>query len=284
MKIRLLELIKKKPLATFFLLAFAITWIGSTVYALSLPKNGPVLPSFLTFPGGLVWYFGPCLSAVLVTCVSHEQVGLRDLAKRLLDWRVNWKWYAFIVLYPLALHFAVVYLDRLLGGPVPVFFQAEGVPAGNPWLVLLLLIVYQVLVRGIGEETGWRGFAMPCLQERLNSLAASLILGALWALWHFHPANFPGLLSLSGVFIFLNIALTAVVFTWVYNHTHGSVLIAALFHMTLNVTEFIMPIGIVAASPSRHILQVVLITAFVITLVIIGGQQLGQDNLEQGGK
>ncbi len=276
MKTKLPEFIKRFPLPVYFLLAYAITWIGSTIHVLSLLKNGPILPPLANFPGALVWYYGPCLSAVIVTRICGGKDSLRNLLKRLVDWRVSWRWYAFIVLYPLALHLAVVYLDRLLGGPAPVFFRAEGIPEGPVWLVLLLLILYQILVRGIGEETGWRGFALPGLQSRWNALSASLILGVLWGLWHFHPANFPGLLSIGGIFIFINITLTAVIFTWVYNHTRGSAFMAAMFHMTLNVVEFVVPIGLTEAGLTRNLLQIGLLLVTVTALVLISGPQLGK--------
>ncbi|HEY8599061.1 MAG TPA: CPBP family intramembrane glutamic endopeptidase, partial [Thermomicrobiales bacterium] len=86
------------------------------------------------------------------------------------------------------------------------------------------------------EETAWRGFALPRLQARFNALSASLILGLIWALWHlplFFLANtgqskmpFPGFV--------LDVVAVTIVMTWVYNHTRGSVLLAALFHAAFN--------------------------------------------------
>jgi len=276
------ETIKKHPLVTFFILAFALTWIGSTIYYFALPHSGQVLPAFLRTPSGIFWYYGPCLAAIIVTRLTGGKGSVRQLLKRLLDWRVNWKWYAFIVLYPLALHLTVTHLDWLLGGPAPISFQAEGVPAGNKWLVLIGLVIFQVLVRGIGEETGWRGFALPGLQSRWNGLAASLILGLLWGLWHFHPANF-GLFSVGGIFIFFNIFLTTPIFTWVYNHTKGSLFMAALFHMTLNVAEFVAPIGMIEAGLTRNLLQIAMLLVTIAALLLLSGPSLGKDRLETKG-
>lgn len=271
--------IKKYPLAAFFILAFTLTWIGSTIYYFAVPNGGQVLPAFLRTPSGIFWYYGPCLAATIVTRVTGGKGSVRQLLKRLLDWRVNWKWYAFIIIYPLGLHLAIVYLDRLLGGPIPFFFQAEGVPAGNKWLVLSGLVVFHVLVRGIGEETGWRGFALPALQSRWNGLASSLVLGALWSLWHLHPANH-ALLSVGGIFIFVNIFLAAPIYTWVYNHTKGSLFMAALFHMSLNVAEFVVPVGMTGAGMTRNLLQIsVLLVTWIVLL--ISGPQLGKDKTEK---
>lgn len=271
--------IEKHPLAAFFVMAFALTWTGSIIYYFTIPVGGQALPPLLRTPSGIFWYYGPCLSAIIVTRVTGGKDSLRRFLKRLLKWRVSWKWYAFIVLYPLVLHLVVVYLSQLLGSPAPVFFQGEGVPQGNIWLVLIGLVIFQVLVRGIGEETGWRGFALPELQSRWNGLTASLILGLLWGLWHFHPANHV-LLSVSGIFIFVNIFLATPIFTWVYNHTNGSIFIAALFHMTLNVAEFVVPIGMTDAGLTRNLLQVAVLLVTLSVLVLISGLQLGNNNNE----
>lgn len=265
--------IKKHPLIAFFLLAYAITWLGSTAYVLSLPTSGQILPAILGFPGILIWYFGPCLAAILVTWVNGGKESLRSLLKRLLQWRVNWIWYIFILLYPLALHLGVVLLDQLLGGPAPVFFQAEGIPTGNLGLTLIGLVLYQVLVRGVGEETGWRGYALPALQSRWNPIVSSLVLGVLWGLWHFHPANFAVLLSIGGLFTFINIVLTTFIITWVFNRTRGSLFIAALFHMTLNMAEFIIPVGIAQDNLPRNILKIALILLAAVVMMMLDGRK-----------
>lgn len=256
--------IKKNPLVAFFVVAFAITWFASLVYYFALPSHGGQLPLALTTPAALLWYYGPCLAALMITWITDGRAGLRRLRIRLLDWRVSWQVYAFIILYPLGLHLAVIGIDRLLGGPAPVFFQAEGVPQGPIWLVLLGLMVFQVLVRGIGEETGWRGYALPALQQRFGDLRASLVLGLLWALWHFHPANFDALGNGIGISTFITVFLSTFIFTWVANQARGSIFIAAIFHMTSNVAEFIIPLGYLQSDPRRDLLQ-----SFVTILVIL---------------
>jgi membrane protease YdiL (CAAX protease family) len=160
---RIRQSIQTHPLLAFFLLAYAITWSGSLCYYFATAGGDPNLPTLQSLPGALVWYYGPCLAAVIVTGVTVGKDGLRRILRRLLLWRVGWGWYAFIVLYPFALHLVVVSLHWLLGGPAPRFFQAEGVPQGNILLVLAGLFLSQVVLRGIGEETGWRGYALPAL-------------------------------------------------------------------------------------------------------------------------
>jgi membrane protease YdiL (CAAX protease family) len=82
------------------------------------------------------------------------------------------------------------------------------------------------------EETAWRGFALPRLQKNHSALSASLILGLLWGLWHIPLFLIPGSAQEAYPFIgfILLILPTSILFTWIFNHTKGSVLIAGLFH------------------------------------------------------
>lgn len=254
-------LFQKHPLPTYFCLAFTITWIGSLIYYFSTHKPVAAFPSFFSFPGVIIWFYGPASAAYLVTRLSEGKAGVRSLLNKFRLWRVGWFWYAFIILYPLALHLFVVSMDwLLLNGAKPLFFQAAGVPQGNPLLILAGVMLSNTLLNGIGEETGWRGFALPRLQSRLGAFRASLVLGFFWALWHLHPANFSSLLSLAGIFHFFTVWITAFLFTQVNNRTRGSLLIALLFHMTLNVAEFLVPIGIAQVSLSRSILHIAFVS------------------------
>lgn len=269
------RLVKRHPLGAFFALAYGVTWLGSSLYVLATTSGRSSLPNLPAVLGGILWYYGPCLAALLVTRLGEGVHGVRHLLRGLLTRPQGWRWLAFVVLYPLAMRGVVFGLDWLLGGTAPVFLQAEGVPENNPWVTLLGLLALHVLIRGIGEETGWRGFALGHLLPRYGAFSASLILGALWAIWHFHPANFPTLLAPAGIAISLNIVATSVIYTWLYNYTRGSLLTAVLFHASLNVAEWIMPIGISNPSAAgRAVLQVSVVWAFALGLRFVCGPQL----------
>lgn len=262
--------VKDHPLMAFFGIAYAITWLGSAWYVASLPglKGAPRM--IITGGSSLLWYYGPFLAAVIVTGARGGREMLGAFLGQFRNWKEPaWGWYAFIILYPLGLHLAVVYLAWLSGGPKPAFFQAEGVPSGNPFLTLIILLLIQIFVRGIGEETGWRGFALPVLLSRRGPLLSSLILGLLWAGWHFHPANFPALLTLSGIFAVFRIIGTAFIYTKVYLATKGSIVVAVLFHAFLNLAEFVVPIGIVHGSIPRHLIQIILVGLTGLALYLI---------------
>ena len=97
----------------------------------------------------------------------------------------------------------------------------------------------------VGEEIGWRGFALPHLQARFGGLGASLILGLLWTAWHLINATIPGLERYWYAFpaFALFVIAQTILFTWIANHTQASVLLAWLFHAAINVAGSRFAIG-----------------------------------------
>ncbi len=260
--------IKNSPLLSYIILAFAITWIGSSVYDFLTPQDQPEIPSVLDFILSFIWYYGPCIGAIIVIKVKNGSEGLRNLFKQMVQWRVKWYWYLFILLYPILLHVLIAGIDNLVNDNPIVIFQAEGVPAGNILLTLLGLFILQIFQRGIGEETGWRGFLLPELETKYSMVKSSVILGLIWGLWHFHPANFKSLVSVTGIFVFINIFLTAFLFTWLSKKTKNSLFTAILFHVMLNIVEFVFPIGITDKTIFRSILQISLISISIVVLYL----------------
>jgi membrane protease YdiL (CAAX protease family) len=131
-----------------------------------------------------------------------------------------------------------LWVHRWLGGTV--------IQANDPrqWYLVIPAFLQILLLSVVGEEIGWRGFALPCLQARYGPLKASLILGVIWGGWHlplwwmagnFH-ADIPFVL-----FMLQSLALT-ILMTWLYNHTRGSLLMAHLFHTAFNLTAGVAPI------------------------------------------
>ena len=94
----------------------------------------------------------------------------------------------------------------------------------------------------LNEEPGWRGFALPRLQSRFSPLVASLILGTFWGLWHV-PLHLMGMYygGAWGALIRIQEIPRAILFTWIYNRTKGSLLLTILFHATINTTGFFLP-------------------------------------------
>ena len=104
---------------------------------------------------------------------------------------------------------------------------------------LLTFFIYNLLFFGFGEEVGWRGFALPRLQFKMNALTASIVLTVFWALWHL-PLFFyrPGYttMDIAGIFGWVFSLLTgSILLTWLYNSSRASILICAVFHSTIDI-------------------------------------------------
>jgi len=131
-----------------------------------------------------------------------------------------------------------------------------------PQLGLLGAWVFWFLTYGMGEEIGWRGFALPRMQHGASAARATLVLGLLWALWHLPPFFYLDTYQKMGLWMYPFLAFTIVcgnvVYTWIYNSSGGSVLMAILFHTSFNffsasaagqgTVAIVMTAGIVTAS------------------------------------
>lgn len=234
------RLIGAHPLSAYFIMAFAFMWLP--VLPLTLSRNAGVgllpydLPDLLkNVLLGLTIFSGPTLAAIVVTGVAEGRGGVKLLLKRIIQWRVGLPWYLvalfLMLLIWLLAYTAIVGLPLLAG-------------AATHWSLLattfLPLVAFGMIIPSIDEEPGWRGFALPRLQQRYGPLWASIILGTLHGLWHipavftivFGPLPFADLLP----FILTNVFAT-VLYTWVYNHSRGSILIAMLMHAASNASS-----------------------------------------------
>jgi len=199
---------KHHPLGTFFGLAYALSW-GS--YAI---LGGPFL-----FP------WGSLLAALLVASVTRGKAGLRDLLSRCLRWRVGLTWYAAALGVPVAIGLATVWLNILMGAPMPSMAQL------GPWYSFFLLFPVALIDAPLGEESGWRGYALPRFPAGRSPLANTLILGVLVAGWHVPIALSGG--ALAAPYLIAAIA-SAVLTNWVYYHARESALLAMLYHTAAN--------------------------------------------------
>ena len=236
--------IKQHPAATFFILAFAFTWANWVPQALTSRGLLTVqVPGVVTMMAG----YGPALAAVIVTASLYGKPGLRQLGGRLVHWRVGIQWYAFALLAPPLIAAAGLALHLLTGGAPPYVAVSAGAPfglGGSLWQqVALLLLMFTLGFDGLGEELGWRGFALPHLRAARSALASSLILGFVWGVWHIPYALTAGsaLASRPILWLLVDVLAAAILFTWLFNHTGGSVLLAILFHAAGNTTHTILP-------------------------------------------
>jgi membrane protease YdiL (CAAX protease family) len=216
-------IVRRYPTTTFFLLAFIITWAVWVPNVLAPESVAGTLAPF--------WTYGPATAAVIVAALTGT---LRDLGARLVRWRVGWQWYAVVLLGPAAFYATLAALHAAFGWSAELD-QPNALREGL--IGLLPLFLAFVLTDGLGEETGWRGFALPRMLERTGPMLASLALGVVWALWHlplFWTAGRP-LYGESFVVMLIELPAMSVLYTWLFQHTAGSALLAILFHASWSV-------------------------------------------------
>lgn len=216
-------IVRRYPTTTFFLLAFLVTWAVWVPNVLAPDSVAGTLAPF--------WTYGPATAAVIVAALTGT---LRDLGARLVRWRVGWQWYAVVLLGPAAFYATLAALHAVFGWSGELD-QPNGLRAALIGFLPLFLTL--VLTDGLGEETGWRGFALPRMLERTGPMLASLVLGVVWALWHLPLFWTVGNPNYGEAFVIMLIELPAmsVLYTWLFQHTAGSALLAILFHASGSV-------------------------------------------------
>src|SRR5215213_9592593 len=205
---RLSSVVKRHPLITFFVLAYALSWIIESPIVFLGDSVSDAQSLVLVILASNV----PSALGIVLTAIVLGRGALRKLLGRLLIWRVNPIWYLVVFLGPVALTGGVIGLNALMGGPA--------LSLGMPLLGAAIFFAFSIFPgSAMGEEIGWRGYALPRLQGRMSALSASLILAPIWALWHLPlwlqggPVHTP---TLYAGFVVSAFALS-ILLTWVYN-------------------------------------------------------------------
>lgn len=178
--------------------------------------------------GSGFFVFGPSIAGVITIALTRGKEGLRDLGQRALRWRVGLLWWLVALFFTGLLGLLAIAIVAALGGGLPsfAFFKQD-------WQQIPAFFLLTMLGGPLGEEFGWRGFALPTLQRKWGALAASVVIGIVWALWHlpqfFQPETFHAQIGLRflSVYVLAEIVL-AIIITWVYNKTGGSLLVGGI--------------------------------------------------------
>ena len=218
--------LKRHPLIVFFVLAFVFPWL---IWGTTIAQS----TGFLTFhlPQSLAFWIGLNLATYLAAAITGGMPAIKDLLNRLIRWRVHPVWYIAAVTLTGMLSFIAIGIHLLIGGAHQV---GELLTLKN----LVPSLLFQIFFFWLTEETAWRGFALPRLQAKYSAMNASLILGVLWGLWHIPLLFIPGSFQSTVPFIgfVLSAIATSVLITWLFNHSRGSVLVAAVFHGATDAT------------------------------------------------
>ena len=243
----------------FVALAYAIAWAWSVPVAIA----GDTVEQGLGWPTHVPSLLAPLLAAFAVVGITRGRGGVGDMLRRMGRWRFAPGWWL-VASSPVVILGATLVGMKLADEPLPAwadFAEFGGLPSyGVVWTFLLVLVL-----NGFGEETGWRGFLQDRLQLRLAPLPATLIVAAVWAVWHipffFILSTYAEFNAMTLVMFPLGLASGAIVLTWLYNRTDRSILAVALWHALYNMA--------VATGGATDLIQAVVTAAVMVAAVVL---------------
>ncbi|MBW4599773.1 MAG: CPBP family intramembrane metalloprotease [Calothrix sp. FI2-JRJ7] len=242
-------------------LAFSWSWL---CWGLSALSQG--FSSALSHALQFIATFGPAIAAMVLTASHEGKPGVQQLLRKMTRWRVSFSWYAIAVGLPAVVLLLALLLHMALGGTLLL----------NPvvkrwWLVPANFLLILVLGGPLGEELGWRGFAFPLLYTKFSLFQSSLIVGIVWAVWHVPLFLIPNTVQrqLPFALFVISIIILSFLYSWLYNNTNQSVLLAILFHTAINSWPTVIPILPTSAGSLRpYIISIVLLGAISLMILI----------------
>ena len=229
--------IQKHPLVSYVVIAYAISWILTIPFILA--EWGILQGDYrIAF---VIKSFGPFAAALIVMGITEGKEGIDRLRGRIRQWKAGWVWYAVALLA-----IPVLFMAGLLIQPG----AAAGFTGISPAVFIGYLVSFVIVAFGggpLGEEPGWRGFALPRLQGTYGPLKGTLLLSLIWTCWHLPDfltsaqGGGPGVpvetLLVNFVLFLLLVTSLSILFTWLFNHTGGSIFMAILAHASVNTPQ-----------------------------------------------
>jgi len=288
----------KHPITTYLILAYGITWLCWIPSLIISTANGYLLPTtdnFTTFiQSGFsntnhilisvvfsLAVYGPLVGAFVVTRLGSDKAGIAELWGRITKWRIGIRWYlvAALIIFTLAVvPFLLVILTHLTN------FNGSGLLALAPFIPLLLL--WQILSSGFGEEPGWRGFLLPKLQARFGGEKYIWYLGLIWAIWHYPFTAYITISSMvdvsvpamifSVIFALAGNTMSLIGMTYIYvwlNNNTKSVFLAILFHAFSNLINTVVLASIEGFNPIVNLIIALMPWAIVLVLSKVLGKE-----------
>jgi membrane protease YdiL (CAAX protease family) len=228
--------VRRNPLLSMYTLLFLLGWPLQILDALASHGLTPRPPAILNMGTGLI----PALVAIVVTATLAGRAGVKEVLRRFLIWRVGIQWYVLGFFLLAGVILGGIGLHVWLGGTMPVM-PIAGAPVGLIVLAFTVTVTVGALVNT--EEIVWRGFALPWLQCRYGALTASLCIAVPESLFHL-----PHFWNLDSIF-YQNVGLVwftaftiaiVIIYTYVFNKTHGSLLIVTILHASQNAWAILL--------------------------------------------
>jgi CAAX protease family protein len=253
----------RHPLTTYFVLAFGLSWaiLIPTVLASYGLISLPAAPVLLLIMG-----YGPTFAAVIASALVGGKSEVKALLKRLLIWRVGWGWWAVTLLLNGGIILMALAFYGLSGNAVPAL------PTLNAALLWQIPLTFAFVALINGEEVGWRGFALPRMQARYGLFVTGIVLGTIETVFHLPiffnngPSDAGGQNGVPFAAFLASGILAVYLFGWLYGHTRGSLLIATMFHASMNAWSNLLPFP----STSPSFFWMLALAQLVVDLAIFG--------------
>lgn len=210
----------RRQLAAYFLTTFVLSWgIFGTALVLDAAESPVVILG--------VW--GPTLSAIIITGMFYGKDGLKRFFRRF-QFKKGLKWFLPLLGFFLVIGFAGRFIGSAVAG-----LQFD--PRFWGWAWVAQVMIAQFVIAGLGEEFGWRGFALQRLQHLMAPLKATLVVALVHLLWHM-PTYWlgQGMHNVPLIWAAIFVVPWTILFTWAYNRSQGSILVSVFFHSTMGAT------------------------------------------------
>jgi membrane protease YdiL (CAAX protease family) len=263
---------RNRNLWLFILITFSFSWI------LWLPSllasNGLIqdTPFFRTL--FILGSYSPTITGFILTGIYDGLDGVKLLWKRC--WHHYNRLYLFIAIFLIpAFCLASYFLVYFTTGVEYQGFDLEL----ELKMGIATFFTFLFFAGGLQEEIGWRGYALNHLQSMYDALTSSIILGGIWSLWHYPLFYINGTpYANESFFSFMfSIIVISVLFTWLYNNTNGSILVAMIFHSTVNISY--LKFLFITTVLGRIVFSVFLNMTVVFVIVIFGSKNLVRGEL-----
>lgn len=258
--------IQKHPLIWYTAILFLFTWpIDLLVAAKHYNWVQFSLPLPVILSVGALFFL-----AVLVTIgLGYGKSEVIKILKRFLIWKVGAVWYLTILIMP-AISFLAVLIDNYIresrldfsGILAYEFFGSHP----NIWMYILPWFIFTSLTNL--EEIGWRGFLLPKMQGKHSALYASILIGVVWWLWHL-PKYLGGAGLLMFSLSFFDVLAKSILLTWLYNNTKGSLLLATLFHSSINTAAVFLPMATIVTNDHNGVYVISIILEIITAAFLV---------------
>jgi hypothetical protein len=274
----------KNPSIIYFILAIGITWllwiptlIISTFNEYFVPSVFSIqlifeegfknLTHLLVFSINQLGVYGPFIAAVITLLIFNRNEDLKFLFKSMVKWNVKLKWYGFILLIPVIINFGSLGLAALFGADMSLAFNP-----GMGISMILMAFFINLITSGL-EEPGWRGFAVPEVNKKYSAYKSSIIVGIIWAIWHYPYVFYLNFVELnSGMFLTILamagftaiMTFGSILYTWIYVNTE-SVFLLIIFHTLQNMIPILIIGGVIDPLGGFSTALFTIILAFLIT-------------------